>query len=88
MLVWRLIGTQFTRCGNLTSARLSQNGNYFCLIEGELCFTVFQANGSYKIRADQTVLPEAYSNEADALSAVSKLLLETCAATRDAGIYG
>jgi len=27
VLVWRLIGTQFTRCGNLTSARLSQNGN-------------------------------------------------------------
>lgn len=58
--------------------RLSKRGNYFCLIEGELCFTIFSADGSYKIRADRTVLPEAYSNETDAMSAVSKLL-ETCA---------
>lgn len=54
--------------------RLSKKGNYSCLIEGELCFTLFRANGSYKIWADQTVLDGTYANETDAMSAVSKLL--------------
>lgn len=63
---------------NYPQWRLSEKGNYFCLIEGEVRFTIFPANGSYKIWADQTVLHGTYANETDAMSAVSRLL-ETCA---------
>jgi hypothetical protein len=60
--------------GDFPQWQLSKHGNYFCVIEGEVCFTIFRANGSYKICGDQIVLRGTYANETDAMSAVSKIL--------------
>lgn len=54
--------------------RLSRKGNFHCLVEGEVCFTVFQADGFYKIWADDSILNGTYANETGAMSAVTELL--------------